>query len=1079
MYVDSAGQEVLVAYARLNIPGSKWYQISKIDRSEVLAPVRNLFMQGLILTAVLVLLIFLLAFIFSRRLVRPIIADVEFAKAISAGNLDASLDLQQKDELGVLAGTLNAMAGRLKETDWLKRGKEGLDDRLRGETNLETLGSKFIAYIVEHMGAQLGAFYRRQEEELELVASYAFTDRKGNHNRIKLGEGLVGQASLERSVLVFEGAGEGAPEYNFGVDQVSPRYFLVAPLSFEEEVIGAFLVGSFTPFTPLHRRFIDENLENVAIFVNIAQSRQTIQKLYDQSREQQAELLVANKGLEARTEALKQSEAELQAQQEELRVTNEELEERTEALQRSQRELQKQQMELRVTNEELQERTETLEKQKAALRQKTGQLLKARKEIEKKAEELELGSKYKSEFLANMSHELRTPLNSILILSQILAANKSDNLDTKQINAATAIHSSGSELLTLINEILDLSKVEAGKIELFVEEVRLADLVTDLHRVFKEMAEEKGLTFEIVIAPDIPSVIKTDAQRVQQILRNLLTNALKFTHQGGVSLTISRPSSAIALTRGEARNLVAFAVKDDGIGIKEQQQEEIFKAFQQGDGSTSRTYGGTGLGLSISKELTKLLGGTIHLESKVGQGSTFTFILPETPGSKSPGEKEAIGKETAEEPLDEGGESDPAVLTVAGKAALSPGVSGAGDTETMQKLSEPGEKTLLIIEDDKRFAEIMGDFARAQGFKCIYADSGETGLHYADYYRPDAIILDIGLPGINGWQVMERLKENPGLRHIPVHFMSASDQAMEAMRQGAVGFLEKPVTREKVEEALGKIKTVITKPVSRLLVVEDDSVQAQSIRALIGNGDVATTLVSTGREALDELQGGEYDCLVLDLGLSDMTGFELLDRIRNCEVCARVPVIVYTGRDLTRQEEEKLRKYTESIIIKGVRSPERLLDETAIFLHRVEDDLPEHHKEKNRTIGRQDAIFEGKTILVVDDDMRNVFALTSLLEDKVVKIVVARDGLESLEKLDREREIDLVLMDIMMPKMDGHEAMRRIRQRPEFKELPIIALTAKAMKDDRAKCIEAGANDYLAKPVNTERLLSILKVWLY
>jgi signal transduction histidine kinase/DNA-binding response OmpR family regulator/HAMP domain-containing protein len=956
LYVDSTGKEVLVAYCRLNIPGIKWYQISKIDKSEVLAPLHQLLYQGVLITGVLFVLIFFLALTFSRRLVRPIIADVEFAKAIASGNLDASLALQQKDELGVLAETLNAMAGRLKETDWLKRGKEGLDDRLRGETDLKALGSKLISYITERLDAQLGAFYLHHEGTLELVASHAFTDRHGIFNQINLGEGLVGQATLERRTVVFENIREDVPEYNFGVDQQAPRFFLVAPFTIEGEIIGTFLVGAFHPFGRSRRRFIEENLENVAIFVNMAKSRQTIQQLYERSREQQNELLVANKGLEARTRALKESEAELQAQQEELRVINEELQERTESLQSSQGELQTQQEELRVTNEELLERTETLEKQKAALRQNTAQLVKARKEIEKKAEELELGSKYKSEFLANMSHELRTPLNSILILSQILAANKTSNLDPKQIESAKAIHASGSELLALINEILDLSKVEAGRLELYIEEVRLLDLIADVKRVFKDVADHKGLSFDITLDPDIPLVITTDSQRVQQILRNLLTNAFKFTHHGGVCLAISRPSPAIALTRGEAGNLVAFAVRDDGIGIPEARREAIFKAFQQADGSTNRTYGGTGLGLSISKELTRLLGGTIHVESRVGEGSIFTFILPEK-----------------------------LVAAPAAEAAASAVIVDAAPGDRPDQAAVSANKTLPVIEHDIK----------------------------------------------------------------------------------------------KVDEALGKINRIIDKSVSRLLVVEDDILQAESIRTLVGSGAVSTTLVSTGREAMAELESGEYDCLILDLGLADMTGFELLDRIRASEVCAKVPVIVYTGRDLTRREEEKLRKYSESIIIKGVRSPERLLDELAIFLHRVEKNLPARDAARSPAGQRQDEVFQGKSILVVDDDMRNVFALTNLLEEIGVRIIVARDGLESLEKIDKNSDIDLVLMDIMMPKMDGFEAIRRIREKPEFQDLPIIALTAKAMKGDRAQCIEAGANDYLAKPVNTERLLSILKVWLY
>ncbi len=1074
LYHDSVGRDVLVAYDRLQIPGIEWYQISKIDKQEIIAPLHALLTRGLTLIFGLCLFIFGCAWIFSRRIVRPVIADVEFAKAISEGNLDASIDLQQKDELGVLASTLNEMAVNLRELDWLKRGKEGLEAQLRGEADLEALGAKFISFIVDHMDGQLGAFYLFRNNVLELTASHAFTDRTGNFNRINLGEGLVGQATLERRMIVFSNVKDVVPEYNYGVDQQPPNYFMAAPFLFEGKINGAFLVGSFLPFSPLHRKFVELILESVAIVINMARSRRTIEELYEQSQEQQDELLVVNKGLEAQTRALKKSEAELQAQQEELRVTNEELEERTEALQESQAELQAQQEELRVTNEDLQERTETLERQKAALRQKTSELVKARKEVEKKAEELARGSKYKSEFLANMSHELRTPLNSILILSQILAANKQNNLDEKQTEAAKAIHSSGSELLTLINEILDLSKVEAGKIELYCEEVEIGRMVADVQRLFKNIAEEKKLDFDISIADNLPKTIYTDGQRIQQILRNLLTNAFKFTHSGTVNLTVSRPPSTIALTLGEADTLVAFAVKDEGIGIPLKQQEEIFKAFQQADGSTSRTYGGTGLGLSISKELTRLLGGTIHLESSEGKGSTFTFILPQKARESSeqePGDRQLTG------------------VTYAEQGSMATGTEENGKRPVAQhqvhddkNRLNPDDKVLLIIEDDRKSAEIMCDFAKEHGFAGIVAESGEKGLHYADYHQPSAILLDIGLPGIDGWEVMARLKENPELRHIPVHFVSAATDrqgSQEALRQGAIGFLAKPVTVEKVEEAFKKINSVITRKVSKLLVVEDDKVQAESIRNLVGSGDVLTTIVRSGKKALVELENGEYDCMILDLGLEDMTGFELLDKIHNREVGITTPIIVYTGRDLTREEEEMLRKYTESIIIKGVKSPERLLEESALFLHRAEANLPEHQIEKLRRFHPKDGVFQDKTILVVDDDMRNVFALTNLLEDKGVKVVVARDGFESLEKLSLHKEINLVLMDIMMPKMDGFEAMSRIREQSAFKDLPIIALTAKAMKGDRSKCIEAGANDYLAKPVNTDKLISILKVWLY
>ena len=603
------------------------------------------------------------------------------------------------------------------------------------------------------------------------------------------------------------------------------------------------------------------------------------------------------------------------------------------------------------------------------------------------------------------------------------------------------------------------------------------------------------------MADDAPTFLHSDSQRLQQILRNLLTNAFKFTHQGAVTLTISRPAQHRCQQLNAAPDsLIEFAVSDDGIGIAKDKQTVIFQAFQQADGSTSRNYGGTGLGLSITKELTHLLGGAIYLESEEGKGSVFTIVLPLVHAG------EAAGSEEKQlEPgvvIDAVAEPKPASIPVtekqcppaqaaearqgSGIVAAPPAVQAlpaiASDSEFVEddrKGITADCKSLLIIEDDRAFAQIMRDFARERGFKCIVAGDGESGLHFADFYKPSAIILDIGLPGIDGWTVMERLKDNSELRHIPVHFMSANDSTLDAMRMGAIGYLTKPVDINKMEKAFGKIEDIISKPVSRLLVVEDDEVQRESIEALIGNGDVSITAVATGKEALQELEDSSYDCMVLDLGLSDMSGFELLECIRKSETAARVPIIIYTGRELTRDEEKELNRYAESIIIKGVKSPERLLDETALFLHRVEADLPEEQRGMLKMVHDKEALLHGKTLLLVDDDMRNVFALSSVLEEKGMEVIIARNGLECLDKLKEEAKVDGVLMDIMMPKMDGYEAMREIRRQREFAKLPIIALTAKAMKGDRSKCIEAGASDYLAKPVNTDKLLSMLRVWLY
>lgn len=1087
-YVDSADNAVLVTYNKLKLHNLDWMLISKIDEYEVTEPIRNGYRTTGIISSVLLALICFFSWILSRTLTRPLIEDMRFAQAISNGDLSASLNINQKDEFGDLAQALNTMASNLQELDWLKSGKENLDDQLRGEDETNKLAKKFISFVTTHMDAQLGAIYLKNNEVLELQGSYAFTDRKGNFNRVAIGEGMVGQAALENQTIIFSDIKDEAPTINYGAGEMIPQHFMAVPISFEGELIGVMLLGSTQQFTALQKRFIDQNMENVAILFNAAKSRQTINHLLAQAQQQQEELRVTNEELEEQSHALRQSEAELQAQQEELRVTNEELEEQTKVLKRSESELQAQQEELRVTNEELEERTNALEEQKEAIHTKNADLLKAQEIVKQKAHDLEIASKYKSEFLANMSHELRTPLNSILILSQLFANNKDGNLSTKQIESAQAIHSSGSDLLSLINEILDLSKVEAGKIELILENIQINHLIENLKRIFDNVASEKGLNFNVELTDNLPAQILSDDQRLQQVLRNLLSNAFKFTNQGKVSLKIGRPTAAqLSNSHLSAENSIAFAVKDEGIGIPQDKQNAIFQAFQQADGSTSRNYGGTGLGLSISKELSRLLGGSIHLESIDGQGSTFSVVIPE--------QHQPQTSEDAEEKIAKIFDNKPAVtapLPTATQAPIprQPTVQQAISEKTVlaensqyveddRKSIKPESKSLLIIEDDRNFAEIMCNFGRERGFKCIVTEDGETGLHFADYYQPSAIILDIGLPGIDGWTVMERLKDNSALRHIPVHFMSANDSSLDAMRMGAIGYLSKPVSMEKVEEAFSTIEEIVEKPVRRLLLVEDDKIQQESIIQLIGNGDVDTHAVASGQQAYQELEKGGYDCMILDLGLNDMTGFELLEMIRQSDSITRIPVIIYTGRDLTRDEEKQLNHYAESIIIKGVKSPERLLDESALFLHRIEANLPEEKRNMLKLVHDKETVLNNKTVLLVDDDMRNVFALSSVLEERGMEIVIAKNGAESLAQLEKHPEIDVVLMDIMMPVMDGYEAMIKIRQQRKFAKLPVLALTAKAMKGDRSKCIEAGANDYLAKPVNTDKLISMLRVWLY
>ena len=1079
-YRDSAGTTVLVAFNTLDVLGTNWILVSKIDKGEILRPIWTFLIIICATGAALALLIAPGAYGLARGISQPLEQGVSFAEAISAGDLKARLDLRQRDELGMLARALNGMARNLREMDWQNQGKTGLDDALRGEHSPQELARLFITFLCKHMDCQLGLFFLHENGELVLTSSYAFTNRQGQFSRLPVGEGLVGQAALEREILTFTRADNGAPAFHFGPGETVPSHFLAAPVVMGKELLGAFLIGREHGFPPLHRQFIADIAKNTAVLFNMAASRGMITELLRQAQEQQEMLRVANEELEEQTNMLKESQSELQAQQEELQVTNEELAEQTRALKESERRLQEQQSELRSVNDKLGERAMELEEQKAAIRRKNKELLRAQEQLKLKARELESASRYKSEFLANMSHELRTPLNSILILSQLLAHNKEGNLTPKQKEAAAAINSSGADLLRLINEILDLSKVEAGKVELHLEEVSFASIVSDLQRVFKGMAAEKGVPFVIERDPDLPEAMLTDTHRLQQVLRNLLSNAFKFTEQGSVTLSIFRPGPDTALPEGiaSAEDAVCIAVSDMGIGIPEDKQSAIFEAFRQADGSTSRRYGGTGLGLSISRELTRLLGGEIRLRSKEGAGSTFTLVLPlrheagEAAGDAPAGDARAQAARAGSAP-------SPDEATSGAKHASPEPQAGAPYLQDDRQTLKPGDKILLVIEDDQHFARILRDEARDKGFKVLLAADGETGLHFADFHAPGAIILDNALPGMSGWTVMERLKGDPRTRHIPISFVSAEDRSLEAMRMGALAFLTKPVELDELHSLLDRIDAFLGKAMRRLLVVDDDGLQRESIRALIGNGDVETVTAASGSEALELLSTQNFDCMILDLGLSDMSGFDVLRTLRSGPKPSALPVVVYTGRELSEDEERTIAQYAESIIVKGARSPERLLEETTLFLHRAQSSLPRDKQRMLRSEAEGESVLAGRTVLVVDDDMRNIFALTSVLEEKGMQVTAARDGSESLVKLRENPDIDLVLMDIMMPVMDGYEAMREIRKDPARKDLPIIALTAKAMKGDRKACIEAGANDYLAKPVDMDKLLSLLRVWLY
>jgi CheY-like chemotaxis protein len=870
------------------------------------------------------------------------------------------------------------------------------------------------------------------------------------------------------------------------------------------------------------------------------------------------------------TQELQSQSKELQQQQEELKRSNTELEAQARTLRQSEELLKEQQEELQQVNEELEEKASLLAEQNAKVEQKNREVESARQALEEKAQQLALSSKYKSEFLANMSHELRTPLNSLLILAKLLTENKDKNLTGKQVEFAQTIYSSGTDLLNLINDILDLSKVEAGKMEVNVTDVTVRDVTDFVERTFRPVAEQKGLSFTVDAAGDSPSPIYTDGQRLQQVLKNLLSNAFKFTERGSVTLSIRRADKGrrfASRTLDRADDVIAFGVKDTGIGIAREKQQLIFEAFQQADGTTSRKYGGTGLGLSISREIARLLGGEIHVESTPGQGSTFTLFLPvkyheqdrkrledELTSGVRPDRlrSQAVAdrvlarassreRETASASprpvLSPPRETERRVAAPSAPAAASGGATTASSPTTtvstptsetkvaepsdswnlpdlssigMEDASEntdasvdtlappmedlprphgfeddrddlqPGDRVVLIVEDDANFAHILLDLARDKGYKGIVGHDGEVGLQLAHAYRPDAITLDIDMPGIDGWAVLDRLKHHPDTRHIPVHIITGIRERQQGLKAGAIAYLEKPVTKEALDDSFNRISHFIDQQVKRLLVVEDDDVQRAAMIDLIAHEDVEITAVATAEEALRELGQTHYDCMVLDLGLQGgQDGFQLLETVKGDPAMRELPIIIYTGKELSQEEETRLRRFADTIIIKDVKSPERLLDETALFLHRVEAKLPEQKRRMLERLHNADAVFAGKHVLIVDDDVRNIFSLTSVLEDHGMRVSFAENGKQAIDLLKGTPDVDLVLMDVMMPEMDGYETTRAIRQISELRNLPIIALTAKAMKGDREKCIAAGASDYITKPVDTEQLLSLMRVWLY
>lgn len=924
------------------------------------------------------------------------------------------------------SGALNKTAEQnrtLERQTWLKTLQLDLSQKISDNERIEVVAKTILDSVGNTTEAKVGALYLVNGSELVLSSTYAINEGKHKlSQRIQIGTTLLGQAIREKRMIHLNPAPEGYFKISSSMGDANPTSFIILPIIQSGSPIGVIELGFDKLVGKDENEVLDNLRESVANLLSSASYRERLQELLEQAQ--------------------RHSE-ELQAQQEELRVVNAELEQQSRALKESHVRLENQQAEMEQTNQQLEEQTQELENQKNLLNDKN-------RELENKNDEIRRGSNYKSEFLANMSHELRTPLNSTLILAKLLSDNKIGNLTKEQVEYADIIYNSGNDLLNLINDILDLSKVEAGKMKVVAEVIQTESLVKSLEKMFAPMADQKKLDFKIHFAEATPAEIVTDKQRLEQILKNFLSNAFKFTERGGVNLHVFGDQEEIS-----------FAVSDTGIGMMAEEQKVIFEAFRQADGTTNRKFGGTGLGLSISKELAHLLGGEIVLTSIKGEGSTFTIKIPVNIAKKEITLKPKV-IHTA-----------PEVLATEKPEVIKTNFTFKDDRDNIHQFS----RIMLIIEDDEQFAKVLFELAHEMKFGALVAETGEDGMFLAKKFRPNAIVLDIRLPDHSGMIVLDQLKMNTKTRHIPVHVISSQDFSRSALEMGAIGYMLKPVKKEQLLIAFQNMSSVLEQNFKHVLIVEDDKIQREHITDLITDSNVRVTAVETSGEALKLLSEKTFDCMIMDLNLPDLSGHELLSKLSSeSSVYSFPPVIVYTARDLTPEEEEKLRLYSGSIIIKGAKSPERLLSEVTLFLHKVETELPPERQKMLKDLRSREKNLEERNILIVDDDVRNIFALTAALETQGAKIITARNGREALDKVGPS--IDLVLMDIMMPEMDGYEAMRQLREIEDYKNLPILALTAKAMKDDKQKCLEAGANDYLSKPIEMDKLLSLIRVWL-
>jgi HAMP domain-containing protein/CheY-like chemotaxis protein/signal transduction histidine kinase len=963
------------------------------------------------------------------NLTNQVRAIAEVTTAVTKGDLTRSIQVEASGEVAELKDYINTMIDNLrlttdrnKEQDWLKTNLARFTGMLQGQRDLSTVGRMLLSELAPLVNAQQGVIYQMETDEsaeMMLLSVYADDAPNGHARQLRVGEGLVGQCAAEKRRMLITEVPPHAVPIRSGLFKAVPLNVIVLPVLFEDRVKAVIELASLSTFTASHLAFLEQLTASIGIVLNSIEATMQTEGLLKQSQQLATEL-------------------------------------------------QTQQKELQQTNEQLAQKAQQLAEQNVEVERKNQEIDQARRAVEEKAKELALTSKYKSEFLANMSHELRTPLNSILVLGQQLTDNPDGNLTVKQVEFARTIHGAGTDLLNLITDILDLSKIESGTVSVQAEEVFFASLLDMMARPFRHEAENRRFTFELTTDPRLSRSLVTDAKRLQQVLKNLLSNAFKFTEQGSVRLSVFLAERGWSEDHAVLRAVpavIAFQVEDTGIGIPAEKQRIIFEAFQQADAGTSRKYGGTGLGLAISRELANLLGGEIQLRSEVGKGSTFTLYLPQTYVGPSTGVN-LLEMRTA--PI-KAPQSIPAVAPEHRVEPIDDDRANLRETDTI----------LLVVEDDPHYARLLRDLARDRGFKVLVATRGAEALALAREFHPMAVSLDVFLPDMLGWTVLNHLKQDPAMRHIPVQILTLDEDRQHGLSRGAFAFVQKPTTPDELKTAFSRIKEYAAPHLKRLLVVEDNLGEQLSIRELLGHNDIQVTIAATGEEALAAIAEQPFDCMVLDLRLPDMSGFDVLERLRDTPSLGDLPVVVFTGKDLSPEEDARLHTLARSVVVKGVESPERLLDETALFLHRVVADLPPEKQQMLDRLHRSDDALVGKKVLVVDDDVRNIFALSSVLERRGMTVLTAGTGREAIETLSSTSDVAIVLMDIMMPEMDGYETMQVIRQNPAFRRLPIIALTAKAMKGDREKCLEAGASEYLAKPVNTEQLLSGLRMWLH